>query len=110
MRMKLCGCGAVKEDRRGAVCGRCGAGKKTQAKTTTAKGYGWDWQKLSERYRQQNPLCQECKKIDRATSAEEVHHIIPITEAPWLRLEVSNLMALCVECHRRIDEERRVSE
>jgi 5-methylcytosine-specific restriction protein A len=91
------------------VCGKCGAGKRKpqQQGSTTDKGYGWDWQQLSERYRKENPLCHECHRQGTATAAREVHHIVPITEAPWLRLEWGNLMALCVECHRRLDSERR---
>jgi 5-methylcytosine-specific restriction enzyme A len=107
MRLKLCRCGGTREDRCGSVCGKCGAGKKRAKQTTIEAGYGWDWQQLSVRYRKENPLCVECAKRGIATAADEVHHIVPISEAPWLRLEVSNLMALCVACHRSIDEGRR---
>ena len=106
MRYKLCRCGGVREDRAGSVCDKCSAGKGRPG-STAANGYGWDWQQISERFRKENPLCEECSKTGRATAAEEVHHIVPITEAPWLRLEWKNLMALCVDCHRRIDSERR---
>jgi 5-methylcytosine-specific restriction endonuclease McrA len=34
-------------------------------------------------------------------AAEEVHHIVPICEAPHLRLDVKNLVALCKKCHRK---------
>ena len=107
MRYKLCRCGGVREDSSGGVCGKCGAGKRRSARSTVDNGYGWDWQKLSSLYRKENPLCVECANRGIATAAKEVHHIVPIDEAPWLRLSVSNLMALCVPCHRRIDQERR---
>jgi 5-methylcytosine-specific restriction endonuclease McrA len=107
MRMKLCRCGGVREDRQGSECGKCGAGKKHPKQTTNQAGYGWDWQQLSVRFRKENPLCVECAKRGIATAAEEVHHVVPISDAPWLRLESSNLMALCVACHRAIDEARR---
>jgi len=108
VRYKLCRCGGVKEDTKGGKCNRCSGGAKVgNDKTTASKGYGNDWRLLSERYRKQNPLCVECEKRGIATAAEEVHHIVPIEEAPWLRLEVKNLMALCVACHRAIDEARR---
>jgi 5-methylcytosine-specific restriction protein A len=109
MRYKLCRCGGVREDRSGGKCGKCGAGQKRNARTTKENGYGWDWQQLSTRYRKENPLCAECAKQGRAVAAEEVHHIVPVDEAPWLRLCVSNLVALCVPCHRRIDQERRTA-
>jgi 5-methylcytosine-specific restriction endonuclease McrA len=107
VRYKLCRCGGVREDRSGGKCSKCGAGVKRNARTTNDNGYGWDWQQLSMRYRKDHPLCAECAKTGRAVAAEEVHHIVPIDEAPWLRLSVSNLMALCVPCHRRMDQERR---
>ena len=106
MRMKLCRCGAAREDRKGVACGKCGAGKARPARSTKEAGYGWDWQQLSVRFRKEHPLCAECAKKGIATAAAEVHHIVPIREAPWLRLEVSNLVSLCVECHRRVDNER----
>ena len=107
MRLKLCRCGGVREDRQGSACSKCGAGKSKPKQTTQEAGYGWDWRKLSERYRAENPLCEQCQSNGVATAAEEVHHKVSIADAPWLRLEWSNLMAVCVPCHRRIDEARR---
>lgn len=108
MRMRLCRCGGVREDRQGSVCGKCGAGKSKSKQKTHEAGYGWDWQQLRKLYWECNPVCEECERQGRPTiEADEVHHIIPIAEAPWLRLEWSNLMSLCVPCHRRIDEARR---
>lgn len=75
--------------------------------TTTERGYDWQWRKLSERFRKEFPLCQECERQGRVTPCDEVHHIVPISEAPWLRLDRSNLMALCVACHDRIEAEAR---
>ena len=107
MRLKLCRCGGVREDRLGSVCSKCGAGKSKPRQSTQEAGYGWDWRQLSERFRKENPLCEQCQTNGIATAAEEVHHKVSIAEAPWLRLEWSNLMALCVPCHRRLDEARR---
>jgi len=106
MTMKLCPCGAVM-DARAKVCTTCGRGKKRATQGTTKAGYGWDWQQLRQRFITENPLCSECATNGVATAAEEVHHIVPITESPWLRLEWNNLVALCVPCHRTIDHERR---
>ena len=50
----------------------------------------------------QEPLCVECLAsglADRATA--EVDHIIPISEAPHLRLTRENLQGLCSVCHGR---------
>ena len=109
MRLKLCSCGNV-VDGKSNGCERCGRGKKRARLGTTEAGYDYDWKKLSERYRKENPLCVVCAERGIATAAEEVHHVVPITEAPWLRLAVSNLMALCVVCHRLIEEERRQAD
>jgi len=107
MRYKLCRCGGVRQDAIGSVCSKCGAGKKRPKQGTTKAGYGWDWQQLQAKFITHNPLCYQCEKIGIVKAAEEVHHIVPITEAPWLRLDWNNLMALCVACHRAIDQERR---
>jgi 5-methylcytosine-specific restriction endonuclease McrA len=109
MRLKLCPCGAVL-DVRHRECERCGRGKQRASVSTTEAGYGWDWQQLRDRFIKEHPLCVACAKRGIATAAAEVHHIVPIAEAPWLRLEWNNLMALCVPCHRAIDHERRGNE
>lgn len=36
------------------------AGKKWGKQNTTARGYGHDWQKLSERARRLQPFCEDC--------------------------------------------------
>ena len=97
MRHKLCRCGGVREDRRGSVCPKCGAGEKSR--NTTQHGYDNTWRLLSERVRTEFPLCQMCADKGIVTAASEVHHIVPIDEAPWLRLERSNLMSVCADCH-----------
>jgi len=106
MKLRLCACGnAVRHNER--ACDRCGRGKKVAKLSTADAGYGWDWQQLSVRYRADYPLCEMCYQRGIATSSAEVHHIVSVSDAPWLRLELSNLMALCVPCHRAIDQERR---
>lgn len=102
MRYKLCQCGGVREDRRGGTCQRCGAGKQAKSKTTTERGYDGAWNKLSVRVRQEQPLCECCLINGIVTPATEVHHKVSIEEAPWLRLERSNLMSLCNGCHKAI--------
>jgi 5-methylcytosine-specific restriction protein A len=106
MTLKLCPCGAV-TDARGKSCDKCGGGKRRATQGTTKAGYDGAWKNLSVRYREEHPLCEQCVKSGIATPADEVHHIVPITEAPWLRLEWNNLMALCVPCHRSMDQARR---
>lgn len=102
MRYKLCRCGGVKEDHAGAVCPQCKTGAKKNRRTTTEYGYDKQWQRLSVRVRTEQPLCEVCLKKEMVTPATEVHHIVPIDDAPWLRLERSNLMSLCNTCHNSI--------
>ena len=102
MRYKLCRCGGVRQDVRGSVCSKCGAGKVNKTQGTTERGYDGAWKRLSERVRIEQPLCEVCLESDTVTAATEVHHKIEIEQAPWLRLERSNLMSLCNGCHKRI--------
>lgn len=54
----------------------CVAHAQQQPKTT-ARGYGWQWQKRSRFYLAEHPLCVDCEKEGRTTAATEVDHIIP---------------------------------
>ena len=107
MRYKLCRCGGVRDDRAGSVCESCGAGKRKDKRSTTEHGYDYRWKKLSERIRKERPLCERCEAQGIVTAATEVHHKVPIDEAPWLRLERSNLMCVCNECHQEIHAKKR---
>jgi len=102
MRYKLCKCGAVKQDYSGSICAKCGSGRKQKSRTTAEYGYDNQWRLLSEKIRQERPLCEACLRSGISTAADEVHHIIPIDEAPWLRLEPKNLLSLCTACHDKI--------
>ena len=102
MRYKLCRCGGVREDVFGSVCQKCGAGKKHKSRTTAECGYDNEWRLLSEKKRSVDPLCELCQRKGIVTAADEVHHKVPIDDAPWLRLVWSNLLSVCMRCH---DEE-----
>lgn len=95
---RFCLCGKIVEQN--AKCG-CDRQKQRQAHKASTKdrGYGNDWRRLSENYRREHPLCERCVEKDRTTPARHVHHRIPIKDAPTLRLERANLMAVCVACH-----------
>ena len=97
MASKFCRCGQV-AGRDG--CGRCRKPVQSMTyKTTKQRGYGADWKDLSERYRAQYPLCEDCLGEGKVTPSSEVHHVIPISEQPSLRLTWTNLVALCNTCH-----------
>lgn len=92
-----CACGGIIRDK---VCSRCGP-KQTRkhSKTTKQRGYGSDWQRFRARHLAENPLCIDCEKAGKVTPANELHHIRKIKDRPELRLEASNVMALCKDCH-----------
>ncbi len=89
MGLSFCQCGQIK--------GQCGC--KTVRKTTKERGYGNDWKMLSERYRNENPLCEDCFSNGVVSPCTEVHHKVPVSVDRSLRLEVDNLVALCSKCH-----------
>ena len=91
--MKLCKCGKIVENR----CEECYPSK--HGKTTKQRGYDSRWKRLSIRVRDEQPLCPDCEAEGRAEPATEVHHIVPIALAESLRLERSNLIALCSRHH-----------
>jgi len=96
---RVCRCGEL-------VCGPCPhCHKPQQAKKTAERGYDNRWRRLSERKRATDPLCEHCLKSDRITPAEHVHHIESIASRPDLRLVWSNLMSVCADCHREIENE-----
>ena len=70
------------------------------------------WQKARRaRLMMDNGLCQECMRRFEAGGssprpATMVHHIIPISRRPDLRLDLSNMESLCNECHERMHPDR----
>ena len=62
-----------------------------------SRGYGAAWRKLREQVmRRDAGLCQPCKP--QLTLATEVDHILP--KAKGGTDDISNLQAICSECHR----------
>ena len=64
------------------------------------KRYGRRWRKIRDRYISIHPLCEQCLKHDVMSTAEEVHHITPLSQGGTHAEE--NLMSLCKSCHSRI--------
>ena len=64
------------------------------------KKNGRAWKRIRDRYAREHPLCEWCEKNGRLTSAEEVHHILPISLGGTH--DKSNLMSLCKSCHNKI--------
>lgn len=66
----------------------------------TRKRYGRIWKRIRDRYIAAHPLCARCLKTGKLTPAEEVHHIIPLSEGGTH--DERNLMSLCTPCHSEI--------
>jgi 5-methylcytosine-specific restriction protein A len=76
--------------------------KRTQKKegTTSARGYGWAWQKLRLLILQRDPLCKLCpiyRPGFAPKAASQVDHIVP--KAQGGTDEVGNLQGACDYCN-----------
>lgn len=99
---RLCVCGRIVE----RDCPACGnRSKRRNQGTTKERGYGNDWRVFSERYRQQNPLCEVCnmRGVVPTRAAAAVHHIVKIADNRALRLDPSNCLAVCRACHDEVE-------
>lgn len=67
-------------------------------RTTTERGYGWDWQQLQAAKLIADPIC-ELRIVCRGAVAREVHHVESVEERPDLRLVWENLRSACIPCH-----------
>lgn len=64
-----------------------------------------EWRELRQQvFIEANGLCEECLKKNIITEGKEVHHIISIKSDWSKRLDRSNLILLCDECHRLAHE------
>ena len=99
MGLTFCRCGLIAGD-----CD-CGGSSVATQKSTTERGYGYDWQKLSRSFRKENPLCWRCLELGKTKPSEHVHHIVPITVDRTRRMDRTNLAALCSKCHEIVERE-----
>ena len=66
----------------------------------TRNRYGRAWKRIRDRYIARHPLCEQCEEAGRITPAQEVHHILPLSEGGTHDEE--NLMSVCRSCHSGI--------
>lgn len=59
---------------------------------------GRAWMKTRAYVLAQQPLCAECDRNGRTTAAEEVDHILPLSQGGTD--EIGNLQGLCKPCHK----------
>ncbi len=94
-------------------------GKQKQRERTVNKELYQDiyqdprWRKLRAAKLAENPLCEICEKKGKTVLTQEVHHIRPFQtgttpeEIEILAFDWDNLQSLCVECHKKEDQEIR---
>lgn len=65
------------------------------------------WQKLRESVLiRDHYLCQSCLRDGTITTANTVHHIIPIEEDPDRALDAENCESICPPCHNKEHPEK----
>ena len=67
--------------------------------SASRRGYDRRWRRFRESFLAQRPLCEDCGIEGRVTEAAEVHHIKKLADAPELKFDPQNCMALCKTCH-----------
>jgi 5-methylcytosine-specific restriction enzyme A len=67
-----------------------------QRGTSTQRGYDAAWRAVRKQFLAKNARCVHCGAL-----ATEADHIQSIADRPDLRLNWSNLRALCKPCHSR---------
>ena len=74
--------------------------ERYQRDPAVKKRYGRAWQRVRDRVISAHPLCERCNERGRITPAQEVHHIVPLSQGGTH--DETNLMALCTSCHSEI--------
>jgi len=73
---------------------------------STARGYDHAWRLFRAGFIQRHPLCEDCLEgvdcpIGTVRAAEEVHHVIKISDDPSLKFVESNCRSLCKPHHSK---------
>lgn len=71
-------------------------------KTSTQRGYGYEWQKARSRFLREHPLCEYCKREGRLTQATVVDHVVPHQGDQSKFWDEANWQALCAPCHSSV--------
>ena len=70
--------------------------------SAASRGYDHRWRAFRASFLAANPLCADCLAGGRVTEATDVHHAVKLRVSRRLRrLDPTNTMALCGECHAR---------
>lgn len=66
---------------------------------STARGYGYKWQKARDAFLQENPLCDDCLAAGKVERATVVDHHIPHKGDPGLFWDRANWRPKCKRHH-----------
>ena len=106
---KICQvCGSTTTNTDG-YCDKCRRYTRNRG-TACNRGYDGLWRKVRLSKLAISPYCEcnkcpiaQCENRGDLRIADTVHHIIPISKHPELRLSINNLMSVNTECHARIE-------
>ena len=86
---------------------RAGQWRDKRNDGSTARGYGYAWQKAREQFLLEHPLCElECREHDRVTPSTVVDHSIPHRGDPVLFWKKEHWRAACKTCHDSFAQKR----
>lgn len=75
-------------------------------KSSTARGYGYKWQKARAGYLAKYPLCVYCQTKGFVIEATVVDHIVPHEGDQKLFWNSDNWQALCATCHSSVKQKQ----
>lgn len=78
-------------------------------KSSTARGYGYKWQKYREKFLFRNPLCVHCEAEGKVRLAKVVDHIIDHKGDKILFWDETNHQGLCIPHHNKKTAETRTT-
>ena len=81
------------------LSGRSGSARSVKGKSSTARGYGYRWQRERKEFLAENPLCAMCSTDLSPVEATVVDHITPHGGDDGLFWDRSNWQSLCKHCH-----------
>jgi len=88
--------------------GISGSARRAKGSSSTARGYGYRWQKARLHYLAEHPLCVMCAADGKVMPATVVDHIKPHGGNDALFWDSTNWQPLCKHCHdsRKQKQER----
>lgn len=89
--------------------GVSGSARQVKGNSSTARGYGYRWQKARAHYLAAHPLCAMCSTEQSPVPATVVDHIKPHGGDEVLFWDTANWQPLCKHCHdsRKQKQERK---